>query len=60
MSSKEVTIELLLGNGSNYEIWFACILYVFKSIDPHLDRVFYKSILPSKISKNPSKKELNV
>jgi hypothetical protein len=42
MSSKEVTVEHLLGNGSNYAIWFACILNAFKIIRPHFERVFIR------------------
>jgi hypothetical protein len=58
MSSKEVTLELLVGNGSNYASWFACIPSAFRSIVPCSEWIFDRSILPSKISINPSKKEL--
>jgi hypothetical protein len=51
MSSKEVTLELLLGVGSNYASWSVSILNAFVSIDPDLRHIFNKSILPSKISK---------
>jgi hypothetical protein len=55
MSSKEVTLELLLGDGSNYASWSISILNAFVKIDPDLRQTFNKSILPSKIS---NKKEL--
>jgi hypothetical protein len=58
MSSKEVTLEPLLGDGSNYASWSISILDDYMSIDPDLRQIFNKSILSSKISKNPSKKEL--
>jgi hypothetical protein len=36
MSSQEVTIELILGNGSNYKFWSVSIYNAFMSIDPGL------------------------
>jgi hypothetical protein len=57
MLSQEVILELL-GNGSNYKSWSISILNAFMSIDPKLRQIFSKSILPSKISENSSKKEL--
>jgi hypothetical protein len=57
-SSKEVTLELLLSDGLNYACWSASVLNAFRSVDPHLEQIFNKSILPSKISRKSSKKEL--
>jgi hypothetical protein len=53
MLSKEVTVELLFGDGSNYASYSVSVLNAFKSIDPDLRQMFNKSIFPSKISKNP-------
>jgi hypothetical protein len=35
----------------------ASVLNAFRSVDPHFEWIFDKSILPSKISKNSSRKE---
>jgi hypothetical protein len=58
MSSQEVTLELLLGDGSNYKSWSVSIYNAFMHIDPDLRQIFSRSIFPSDISKNPSKVEL--
>jgi hypothetical protein len=36
MSSQEVTLELLLGDGSNYKSWSISIYNAFMHIDPDL------------------------
>jgi hypothetical protein len=58
MSSQEVTVELLLGDGSNYMSWSASIYNAFMIVDPDLRQVFSRSIFPSNVSKNPSDDEL--
>jgi len=58
MSSQEVTVELLLGDGSNYKSWSVSIYNAFMSVDPDLRQIFRRSIFPSDISKNPSNDEL--
>jgi hypothetical protein len=58
MSSKEVTLELLLGDGSNYKSWYVSIYNAIMHIDLDLRQVFSRSIFPSDINKNPSKVEL--
>jgi hypothetical protein len=58
MSSQEVTLELLLGDGSNYKSWSVSIYNAFVHIDPYLRQIFSRSIFPSDISKKPSKAEL--
>jgi hypothetical protein len=58
MSSQEVTVELLLGDGSNYKSWSVSIYNAFMNVDPDLRQIFSRSIFPSDISKNPSKDEL--
>jgi hypothetical protein len=58
MSSQEVTVELLLGDGSNYKSWFVSIYKAFMNIDPDLRQIFSRSIFPSDFSKNPSNDEL--
>jgi hypothetical protein len=46
MSSQEVTVELLLGDGSNYKSWSVSIYNAFMSVDPNLRHVFSRSIFP--------------
>jgi hypothetical protein len=58
MSSQEVTVELLLGDGSNYKSWSVSIYNAFMNVDPDLRQIFSRSIFPSDISKNPSNDEL--
>jgi hypothetical protein len=52
ISSKEVTLKLLLVDGSNYSPWSVSVLNAFTSIDSNLEQIFYRSILHSKISRN--------
>jgi hypothetical protein len=40
MLSQEVTLELLLGDGSNYTTWSASIINAFRSIDSNLEQIF--------------------
>jgi hypothetical protein len=58
MSSQEVTVELLSGDGANYKSWSVSIYNAFMKIDPDLRQIFSKSIFPSNFSKNPSNDEL--
>jgi hypothetical protein len=58
MSSQEVTLELLLGDGSNYKSWSVSIYNAFMHIDPDLRQFFSRSIFPFDISKKPSNAEL--
>lgn len=44
MSTKEVTLELLLTNGSNYTSQSASVLKTFKSVDPRLEWICGKSV----------------
>jgi hypothetical protein len=58
MSSQEVTIELLPGDGYNYKSWSVSIYNAFMRVDPDLRQIFSRSIFPSKFSQNPSNDEL--
>jgi hypothetical protein len=46
MSSQEVTLELLLGDGSNYKSWSVSIYNAFMYINPDLRQIFSRSIFP--------------
>jgi hypothetical protein len=58
ISSQEVTVELLLGDGSNYKSWTVSIYNAFMRIDPDLRHIFSRSIFPSDFSREPSNAEL--
>jgi hypothetical protein len=58
MSSQEVIVELLLGDGSNYKSWSVSIYNAFMHIDPDLRHIFSRSIFPSNFSREPSNAEL--
>ena len=45
-TSEEVSLELLLLDGSNYVSRFACVLTVFKDMGPHIERIVDVSISP--------------
>jgi hypothetical protein len=51
MSSQEVTLELLLDDGSNYKSWSVFIYNAFMYIDPDLRQIFSRSIFPSILEK---------
>jgi hypothetical protein len=53
MSSQEVIVELLLGNGSNYKSWYVSIYNAFMSVDPDLRQIFSISIFPLILVKIP-------
>jgi hypothetical protein len=58
MSSQEVTVELLLGDGSNYKSWSVSIYNAFMHIDHDLRHIFSRSIFPFDFSREPSNAEL--
>jgi hypothetical protein len=46
MSLQEVTLELLLGDGSNYKSWSISFYNASMYFDPDLRQNFSRSILP--------------
>jgi hypothetical protein len=44
--SKEVSLELLLLDGSNYTSWSASVLTIFKDMGPHIERIIDVGISP--------------
>jgi hypothetical protein len=45
-TSEEISLELLLLDGSNYASWSASVLTVFKDMGPHIERIVDVSISP--------------
>ena len=46
-TSEEVTLELVLLDGSNYASWSASVLAIFRDMDPQIERIVDVSISPS-------------
>jgi hypothetical protein len=44
---KEVTLEILFSDCSNYDSWSTSVLNAFRTIDPRLEQIIDKSIIPS-------------
>jgi hypothetical protein len=45
--NNEVTLEILLFDCSNYVSWSTRVLNAFTTVDPHLEQILDKSIIPS-------------
>jgi hypothetical protein len=45
--NKEVTLEILLSDCSNYVSWSTRVINAFRTIDPQLEQIINKSIIPS-------------
>ena len=48
-TSEEVSLELLLLDGSNYASWSASVLDVFRAMGPHIERIVDVSISPPSV-----------
>jgi hypothetical protein len=44
---KEVTLEILLSDCSNYDSWCTSVLNAFRTLDSRLEQIIDKSIIPS-------------
>ena len=44
---KEVTLEILFDDCSNYDSWSSSVINAFRTIDPRLEQIIDKSIFPS-------------
>jgi hypothetical protein len=42
MLTKEVTLDLLLTNGSNYASWSVNVIMAFRSVDPQLEPILIR------------------
>jgi hypothetical protein len=49
--NNEVTLEILLSDCSNYVSWSTRVLNAFRTIDPRLEQIIDKSIIPSSYNK---------
>jgi hypothetical protein len=55
--NKEVTLEILLSDCSNYDSWATRVLNAFRTVDPWLEQILYKSIIPPSYDKKNTSKE---
>jgi hypothetical protein len=55
----EVTLEILLPDCSNYNSWSTRVINAFRTIDPQLEQILDKSIIPSNYAReNASEQDL--
>jgi hypothetical protein len=55
---KEVTLEILLNDCSNYTSWSTSVINAFRTIDSRLEQILDKSIIPSSYyGKNTSEED---
>ena len=50
LTSEEVSLELLLLDGSNYASWSASVLNIFWAMGPHIERIVDVSISPPSVN----------
>jgi hypothetical protein len=56
--NKEVTLEILLSDWSNYDSWSTRVINAFRIVDPQLEQILDKSIIPSSYNgKNASEED---
>jgi hypothetical protein len=56
--NNEVTLEILLSDCSNYASWSTSVINAFRTVDPQLEQILDKSIIPSSYDrKNASEKD---
>ena len=54
---KEVTLEILVPDCSNYDSWSTRVLNAFRTVDPLLEQILYKSIIPPSYDKKNTSEE---
>jgi hypothetical protein len=55
--NKEVTLEILLSNCSNYDSWSSRVINAFRTIDPQLEQILDKSIIPPSYDRKNTSEE---
>jgi hypothetical protein len=55
--NKEVTLEILLPDCSNYDSWSTRVINAFRTIDPQLEQILDKSIIPSNYARENASEE---
>jgi hypothetical protein len=55
--NKEVTLEILLSDCSNYDSWSTRVINAFRTIDPQLEQILDKSIIPPSYNRKNTSEE---
>jgi hypothetical protein len=55
--NKEVTLEILLFDGSNYDSWSTRVINAFRTVDPQLEQMLEKSIIPPSYDRKNASEE---
>jgi hypothetical protein len=55
--NKEVTLEILLSDCSNYDSWSTRVINAFRTVDPQLEQILDKSIIPSSYDRKNASEE---
>jgi hypothetical protein len=55
--TKENTLEILLFDCSNYDSWSTRVINAFRSVDPQLEQIIDKSIIPSSYDRKNASEE---
>jgi hypothetical protein len=55
--NKEVTLEILLFDCSNYDSWSTRVINAFRTVDPQLEQILDKSIIPPSYDRKNASEE---
>jgi hypothetical protein len=55
--NNEVTLEILLSDYSNYNSWSTRVINAFRTVDPRLEQILYKSTIPPSYDKKNASEE---
>jgi hypothetical protein len=55
--NKEVTLEILLSDCSNYDSWSTRVINAFRTVDPQLEQILDKSIIPPSYDRKNASEE---
>jgi hypothetical protein len=55
--TKEVTLEILLSDCSNYDSWSTRVINAFRAVDPQLEQILDKSIIPPNYARENASEE---
>ena len=56
-TQKEVTLEILLSDCSNYDSWSTRVINAFRTVDPQLEQILDKSIIPPSYDRKNASEE---
>jgi hypothetical protein len=55
--NKEITLEILLSDCSNYDSWSTRVINAFRTVDPQLEQILDKSIIPPSYDRKNASEE---